>query len=286
MSTHAFYERLQTELVAWSEGIAEIRAILVVGSQARQVKPADEYSDLDVSLYVAGGFEQKSETYLEWLRAFAPVWMILEEHHGETKSWLILYQGGIKVDFSATPISALQPLIAAQRLWDDQQRGYKILLDKDGIAAQLPPPTPFDPPPYTPPTQAQFAKHVEGYFYGAIYVAKQIRRSNLWKAKWADQIQQRMLLDMLEWHAHATHDSPLDTYYRGDFMRDWVSETTWQELHEVFGHFDADDSRRALQAAIRLFTRLAEETAAKLRYEYSRRMVEEVTATILGLGEQ
>jgi aminoglycoside 6-adenylyltransferase len=284
VSPQAFYERLQIELVAWAERIAEIRTILVVGSQARQVKPADDYSDLDVSLYVIGGFEQKSDTYLQWMRDFAPVWLILDEHHDDTKSWLILYQGGIKVDFGVTPISALQPLIDGKYLWDDQQRGYHILLDKDGIASRLPAPTPFAPPPYTPPTQAQFIKRVESYFYGAVYVAKQIKRHNLWKAKWADQIQQRMLLEMLEWHSHATHDSPVDTYYRGDFMRDWVSEATWQELHSVFAHFDAEDTWNALLASIRLFTRLSEETAARLRYDYPQKMVEEITDYILELG--
>lgn len=285
MSIQAFYERLQIELAAWAERIAEIRAILVVGSQARQIKPADEYSDLDISLYVTRNHAQETEFYLQWMRNFAPVWMILEEHHDETKSWLILYQGGIKVDFSVTPISTLQPLIDDQYLWDDQQRGYNILLDKDGIVAQLPTPTPFAPLPYTPPTQAQFIQRVEGYFYGAVYLAKQIKRSNLWKAKWADQIQQRMLLEMLEWHAHATHDSPVDTYYRGDFMRDWVSEATWRELHDVFAHFEAADSRKSLIASVRLFTRLTEETAAKLGYDYPRRVMTEVIDYILVLGD-
>lgn len=285
MSIQAFYERLQIELVAWAERVAEIRAILVVGSQARQIKPADEYSDLDISLYVTRNHAQETEFYLQWMRNFAPVWMILEEHHDETKSWLILYQGGIKVDFSVTPISMLQPLIDDQYLWDDQQRGYNILLDKDGIVAQLPTPTPFAPLPYTPPTQAQFIQRVEGYFYGAVYLAKQIKRSNLWKAKWADQIQQRMLLEMLEWHAHATHDSPVDTYYRGDFMRDWVSEATWRELHDVFAHFEAADSRKSLIASVRLFTRLTEETAAKLGYDYPQRVITEVIDYILVLGD-
>jgi len=263
--------------------MAEIRAILVVGSQARQVKPADEYSDLDLALYTVEGFEQKSENYLEWLRDFAPVWMIVEDHSGETKGWLILYQGGIKVDFSVTSIGRLQPLINEKYLWSEQERGYTILLDKDGIAAQLPAPTLFDPPPYTPPTPAQFIKCVEGFYYGAVYLAKQVVRGNLWKAKWADQIQQRMLLEMLEWHAHATHNEPVETYSRGDFMRDWVSETTWQELHSVFAHFDAEDSWNALLASIHLFRRLMEETSAKLDYDYPRKMVEEVTTYVVGI---
>lgn len=277
MSVQEFYTQLQEQLVAWAEGVPEIRTILVVGSQARQVKPADAYSDLDVSLFVVGGYESKSDIYLQWMRDFAPVWMMLEEHHDETRSWLILYQGGIKVDFAVTPIATLQPLIDERFLWDDQQRGYKILLDKDGIATRLPAPTPFDPPLYTPPTQTEFLKRVEGYFYGVVYLAKQIKRGNLWKAKWADRIQQTMMLDMLEWHAHATHDRPVDTYYRGDFMRDWVSEATWRELHGVFAHFDASDSREVLLNSIRLFTRLTDETAARLMYAYPKQMIDEVT---------
>ena len=285
MSVQGFYHQLQSQLVAWAESVQAVSVILVVGSQARQVKPADEYSDLDISLYVSWNDEYEDEFYLHWMRDFAPVWMILEEHHDETKSWLILYQGGIKVDFSVTPVGALQSLIDEKTLWDAQQRGYQILLDKDGIAVQLPAPTPFSPPPYTPPTQEQFVKRVEGYFYGAVYVAKQIRRGNLWKIKWADQIQQTMLLEMLEWHAHATHDSPMDTYYRGDFMRDWVSEATWQELHNVFAHFNAADSQNSLITSVRLFTRLTEETAVKLGYEYPQGMVEEVTDYLLGIGD-
>lgn len=252
-----------------------------MGSQARQVKPADEYSDLDVVLYTVEGFEQKCEIYLQWLRDFAPVWMIVEDHGEATKGWLILYQGGVKVDFSVKSIGRLQRVIHEKRLRSEQERGYTILLDKDGIAAQLPAPTLFDPPPYTPPTQAQFITCVEGFYYGTVYLAKQLVRGNLWKVKWADQIQQRMLLEMLEWHAHATHNKPVDTYSRGDFMRDWVSETTWQELHSVFAHFDAEDSWHALLASIHLFRRLMEETSAKLDYDYPRKMVEEVTDYVL-----
>lgn len=286
MNADDFYDRLCTDFIRWAERLTDIRLMMVVGSRARQIRPADLYSDLDLSAYVSGSPDRIGAQCLDWLRACAPIWMILDEHHDDSLSWLILYQGGIKVDFSVTPIHVLHPLIAEQRLWDDQQRGYRILLDKDGIAARLPAPTPLEPPPYMPPNEAQFIQRVNGYFYGAVYLAKQIRRGNLWKAKWADQIQQTMLLEMLEWHAHATHEQPVDTYHRGDFMGDWVSDATWREVHNVFAHFDATDSRKALLASIRLFTRLTEEAAAKLGYDHPRTMVEEVTAWIEGVLQQ
>lgn len=275
-----FYQRLQAALVAWAAEQPAIRTILLVGSRARQIRPADEYSDLDISFYVSDDPGSVSELSLAWMRAFAPVWMILDEHHDNAKSWLILYQGGFKVDLGVVPLTELSALADAGGLWDDQQRGYQVLLDRDGVAARLLPPQPFVPPAWSPPTADQFQKRVESYFYGAVYTAKQIRRGNLWKAKWADAIQQRMLLDMLEWHAHATHAEPVDTYYRGDFMREWVSGQTWAELHGVFAHFDADDSWRALLASVRLFTRLTTETAGALRWDYPQTMMTEVTRYI------
>lgn len=57
MDAQQFYEQLKTALVAWAESMPGVRVMIVVGSQARQVKPADEYSDLmveEVTDYLLG----------------------------------------------------------------------------------------------------------------------------------------------------------------------------------------------------------------------------------------
>ncbi|MCL4248365.1 MAG: aminoglycoside 6-adenylyltransferase [Anaerolineae bacterium] len=284
MNSQTFYGKLKGDLLQWAMSHADVRAILIVGSQARKVKPADAYADLDLDVFITET-SKNSDVFINWMREYAPVWTImLEEWEDGTKNWLILYQGGIKVDFSIAQVGALQQMIEKQDLWDDMVRGYEILLDKDGLAAQLPPPKTFEPPAHVPPTREQFAKRIESYFYGAVYVAKQIKRGNLWKVKWADQIQQTMLLEMLEWHAHAAHGASIDTYYRGDFMRDWVNDATWREIHGVFAQFDAEDSWRAVLASIKLFSRLTQETANQLGYAYPVNMMDEVTAYIRALA--
>jgi hypothetical protein len=63
-------------------------------------------------------------------------------------------------------------------------------------------------------------------------------------------------------------------------MRDWVSKTTLHELHSVFAHFDVEDSWNALLASMRLFTRLTEEVAVRLTYDYPQTMIAEVIAYI------
>jgi aminoglycoside 6-adenylyltransferase len=282
MNVMQFYAKLKSELVTWSEMRDEVRAVMVVGSQARVVKSANEHSDLDILLFVSEVGES-GEEYLDWMKRRRPIWMVVEDHREESRNWLILYQGGIKVDLAVTPVSEMEALITDGVLWDEMVRGYELLVDKDGFGARMPEANLHQPPIYIPPSEDEFIRRVENYFYGAVYVAKQICKENLWKAKWADIYQQTFLLEMLEWHAHAVSDEPVDTWFRGDFMRDWVDERTWEELNGVFGRFDAADSRRALLASIELFTKLAEETADKLDYRLPVEMINEVRENIEGI---
>jgi aminoglycoside 6-adenylyltransferase len=276
-----FYAKLKQDFIVWAETDPDIRVVTLVGSQARVIKPADEYSDYDIEIFVTeAGID--SDTFIQWMRDYAPYWMILTEYKGDNQSWLILYRGGFKVDLIISPVHELQVFVDAGQLGDSQQRGYDIWLDKDGLVAQLPSPDSYITPSNTP-TQEEFQKCIDGFFYGAVYVAKQIRHNNLWKLKMADVYQQEELLKMLEWNAHASNDEPVDTWFRGDFMHDWVDDETWQTLHGVFAHFDADDSWNALFTSIKLFQGLSEETATKLKYEYPKQMISEVITYIEGL---
>jgi aminoglycoside 6-adenylyltransferase len=274
-----FQQGFKTDLIQWAHDRSRIRMILQVGSLTRKVHPGDAYSDLDLHVCISEGeFAEQVEELLGWMHAYRPVWAVVEERHGEVPAWLFLYQGGYKVDVDAVPIAALEKVVETQELWEEMARGYEVLLDKDGIGPQMPKPKYFTPPRFTQPDEAHFVQRVRTFYYGAVYVAQQIKRKNLWKAKWADVYQQSFLLEMLEWHAHANSDNPVDTWFRGDFMQEWVSEETWEAVHGVFGHFDAADSRRALLASIALYSRLAEETAKQWGYALPEEMIVEVQA--------
>ncbi|MBZ0291028.1 MAG: aminoglycoside 6-adenylyltransferase [Anaerolineae bacterium] len=278
---NAFLEELQQALIEWAAAQETVRAIVLGGSTARNIHPGDQYADLDFLLFVT---DPDSDRYIEWMRNYAPLWMIVREHNAPTRLWLVLYQGGHKVDLSVNDHAALQKIVDTQQLWSDQERGYLFLLDKDGVAVQMP--APVDHPPYKSPSAETFKRCIDQYFYGTVYVAKHIKRDRLWTVKWADCIQQRFMLEMLEWHAHATHEAPIDTWHRGGFMQEWVSDETWQALHHIFAHFDAADSWQALLASMTLFRRLAQETAERLAYPYPAQMIREVTAYVEALYEQ
>jgi aminoglycoside 6-adenylyltransferase len=263
-----FLEILQQSLVDWAQDVAACRAVILFGSMARSVRPGDKYSDRDILLYVT---DPNSDQYIEWMRQYAPPWMVIREHNAATCLWLIVYRGGHAVHLSINSVDDLQEVVDTQTLTTDQQRGYRILVDKDGLAAKLPPPA---TPPYEPPSEAAFIECIENFFYGTILIAKQLKRGNLWTVQWANCIERGFMLNLIEWYTHALHH--VDTWHRGEFMQEWLDKETWQQLHEIAGHFDLEDSWRALFASITLFRRLARATASHFDYPYPEVMISEV----------
>ena len=262
---NSFLDKLVQDFVEWATGVEACRSIVLYGSASRSIHPADQYADRDILVYVR---DTDSEQYLDWMRQYAPVWLVVEERH---KLWLIVYKGGHIVHLGLDPLERLRELVDTQQIWF--QRSYKILLDKDDIAAKLPP---AEIPIAERPPETDFEQCIQAFFYGAILIAKQIKRGDLWKVKRAMGVQQGFMLQMLEWHAQTLYG--VDTWDRGAFMQEWVSEETWRALHEIFAHFDAQDSWRALFALMALFRKLAYETSSQLKYALPETVIAEVVS--------
>ncbi len=282
MESFTFFMKFQQHFAAWVAQGESARLILIVGSQARSHHPADAHSDLDLEVF---GTDFDAPAYLNWLRSYAPVWMVLDDPGSSVPKWLVLYKGGYKVDVSLNPLDGLHEMIRTQTLWPSQQRGYAVLLDRDGVGDQMPQAISDPVVPAPPLDEVTFRKTVEAYWYGSLYVAKQIKRGNLWKVKWADQMQQTTLLTMLEYHARVMQGGAVDVWHNGEFMREWVDERTWQALHGVYAHFDGQDSWRALEASMQLFYDLSKVVAARLHFAYPSVVVHEIRSAIAALKD-
>lgn len=75
-----------------------------------------------------------------------------------------------------------------------------------------------------------------------------------------------MLLKTLEWRAAA--EDATDVWHIGYRRRQWLDDSTWQEIQSIYGRFDRADSWRALLATMALFSRIGRETAVRLGLEY------------------
>jgi aminoglycoside 6-adenylyltransferase len=256
-------KQFEAPIIEWAQTRGDIRAVLVVGSRARSEPPPDPYSDLDLMVYTTDWSDYVANT--DWLGRFGPVWVMVQDDIGQGRpEFLALYDGGYKLDFAFDRASKLDEIARADTLPEVLDRGYRVLLDKDGITAQFPA-QPAQLPSISPPTPAEFTETVNTFWYGAVYVAKQI-------------------LTMLEWHARALRGWDYDTWYEGKLITRWVDPDTLNELNRCFGRFDTTDSWRALLATMDLFRRIATTTAQRLGYPYPAALDDSVTQYIRGLG--
>jgi len=287
-------EQIEQRFVAWAQTQPDIRAAIVAGSRARTDHPADRWSDLDITIITT-----RPKRYLagtDWLGNIDDYWLTFLEATatgGETER-RVLFQGALDVDFPILPHSRtrlavrvvpllrrfpvlrrLLPKGVSRRIRDDiaatadsYRRGFRVIVDKDGLAAKLP--AIFaEAQPYRAPTEIEFREVVNDYWYHTVLTAKKLRRGELWWAKLCcDGHMKRLLLQMMEWHVRATNGPNYDTWQGGRFLEEWAGPRALAGLRHAFAHYEEDDIWRALLASMDLFRWLTVETADRLGYPY------------------
>jgi len=257
---------LQT-IVEWAQGRTDVVALIMTGSRARPEGIVDAFSDYDLEIFTTDPRLYTSSD--EWMREIEDVWVYLPTTSNRgCETRLVVFEGGKKADFSIWPAGAVERSVERQTLDDLYDRGFRVLVDKDGLASRLPSPS-HAPPAARPPAEAEFRAAVQEFWFEASQIPKYLRRDDLWVVKHRAWTMKQLLFRMAEWHAIASHSAGYDIWHVGIRMKDWFAPEVWQRLHKVFGRFDAADSRRALLETISLFRDLASETARLLRYQYA-----------------
>ncbi len=296
--TREAVEQLEERFAAWAETCSDIRAGIVVGSRAREDHPADRWADLDIIMVATRPGRYLSTT--EWLDEIGNVWLTIV---GQTVAGgperFVLFEGGLAVDFVTIPASkakqlsrllpiltrfpklrrlvprgALRQLTFAADLFG---RGFRVLIDKDGLAGKLPL-LRNQTSPTGPPTQAEFLEVIKRFWFFADRIVRKLRRGELYvAATFHHDVMHRCLLPMIEWHAKATHDWEYDTWNGGHFLEEWADPRAVEGLRDAAAHQDAEDMGHALAATIDVFRWLATETSERLGYSYPVAIDEEVS---------
>jgi aminoglycoside 6-adenylyltransferase len=300
----ATYDDLTEKFVNWAQTQSDIRAAIVVGSQARQDHPADEWADLDIIIYTT-----TPERYFErtdWMADIGDVWVKMRNFtaNGEPE-WLTTFEGGLDVDFvfnSHQPMNRgtrallllhkfpwlirFFPRGMADRVEHEVplgaqlfDRGVRVLLDRDGLIARMrralgQPPSP------KPPTETEFQELVSRFWCIVGRKAKKIGRGELYVAQsWSLNL---LMLPMIEWHARATQGWNYDVWHGGRFLEEWAHPRVLEGFGETFARYDRDEMCRSLLATMDLFRWLATETAGHLGYPYPTAVDEHITELVEG----
>jgi len=274
---------LVSRLMSWAETDDNIRAVIRTGSSSRGPDQADRFSDRDIEIIARDTAPLLADD--GWIGHIGHVMVAQYLANGDDPhTRLVFFEGGRKIDFTIAGRSRLDEMSETGHLNDLYERGYRVLLDKDGLTAGLPAAT--GAAPRRPlPSAAAFEETVSEFWFEAAHMPTYLVRGELWVVKFRDWTMKEMLLRMLEWHALATRGPETDTWYIGTKMHRWVEADTWREVQEVFARFDRADSWRGLVAMMVLFARLTHETAVALGLDYPVRSEQSVTAYVLSFEE-
>jgi aminoglycoside 6-adenylyltransferase len=258
-------ELMAAAVADWAREQDDVRALIVVGSHARTDVPADRWSDLDLILIVddPGPYAEDPS----WVGEFGrPVLTFLEDTPVGQRERRVLYETGEDVDFPLFPVTALERLEKSENAAHLLARGYRVLIDRIGLAERLARVTALVERP-SQPTQHDCTELASDFWYHALWAAKKLRRGEVFTAKEClDGYMKDRLVTLLEWHAR-TVDPSVDTWHAGRFVERWADPGALAALEKAYAYYEVRDVARALWETIDLWQGLEQEVGARLGFE-------------------
>jgi len=258
-------ELLATAVTDWAEGRDDVKALLLVGSQARSETPADRWSDLDLIFVLDEPVRYTEDP--SWVSEFGtPLVSFLEatlDGHWERR---VLYETGEDVDFVLFPAAAVDRIEESAGAAELLARGYRVLVDRIGLEDTLARLAASPGVPGTP-TQRELTELAGDFWYHALWTAKKLRRGEVFTAlECLDGYMMARLVTLLAWHAR-TVDPAVDTWHAGRFLERWADPGALAALELAFAQYSVRDVARGLWATVDLWQGLEEETARRLGLE-------------------
>ena len=260
---------MKDKIIEWANNEDHIRAVILIGSRARDLQP-DALADYDISIFTHNALIYTQDDL--WLSKIGKAWICVHENvlwkEKRYPSRLVIFEDGIKGDFTFYPMDVLNEIIESSTLPEHYRLGYNVWVDKDHLTARMPKPSRVMTR-TRKPSEEEFIRIVNEFWFEAYHVGVYLKRGALWQAKYrAGGIYDHFLLKMIEWNELAKVNFDKDIPPMGKRMQEWVGKNTWDSLYQVFGHFDSEDSWKALLKTIELFRELAVDTAKRMGYRY------------------
>ena len=268
-------------VVRWAEGQPLIRAVILESSRAVDQAPLDRFSDYDILLVISDArpFAESND----WQRFFGEPLVRFGDSVDvlgiETHMRLVVYRDHTKIDFALWPVELLQRVVEQQMSTDMLDWGYRVLLDKDGLAARLPAPTrTAHIPPI--PTEQDYLALIEEFWWESTYVAKNLWRDDVVFARYNLDVVMRneLLLPLLEWRIELDHDWTWKPGIVGRGLKRALAPDLWSAFEQTYVGPGLAENWAALFTMTALFRRVAIEVGQALGYTYPQELDDGVTA--------
>jgi aminoglycoside 6-adenylyltransferase len=265
----------------WADDQPLIRAVVLESSRAVGQAILDRFSDYDILLVVsdARSFADNDAWYGYFDTPLVHFADMKEVLGFETYMRLVFYQDHTKIDYAVWPLELLQRVVERQESTDLLDWGYRVLLDKDGLATRLPPPTRTAHIP-SRPTEKDYQALVEEFWWETTYVAKHLWRDELLMARFNLEVVMRyeLLLRMLEWRVELDQNWRWKPGIIGRGLHRILPPDLWTALERTYAGPGLEEHWEALFAMTALFRRAAQEVGQVLGYTYPQEMDRGVSA--------
>ncbi len=259
------------KLTDWANSRADIRAVLLTSSRAMPGSTLDEFSDYDV-IFVTGDIKPYRDNE-SWLNEYGKVLALYRDpvqtvYGFEKFTDVTQYESGLKIDFTLWPVGLLKHIAAMPELPDYIDDGYKVLLDKDGLAGNMKAPSgkAFIP---KPPAEAEYLKCVNSLFNNAPYAAKFIRRGDIFPLMdMMHYLCYKKLRLLLEWKVEIEHGWSLKSGAYGKGLQKHLNAETLHKIEAISSGLRPDAAWEGLFRFAKLFREIAAEVGEKLGYAY------------------
>lgn len=262
---------VERSLAQWAETEDSVRGLTLVGSRASSTQSVDALCDYDVMLFLG-----HASTLLEsdaWLERFGPILVMLHERYdllGHTvPTRLVQYQNGVRIDFSLCSLDLLEQITDGRPLPELLDGGYRVFVDKDGRLSRLPPPTGRGHR-VEPPSEEEYGRVVNEFWWESLYVAKNLARGELLPARYSGErvLRFECLLPMLEWYAQCRSDGEARLGPHGRGLTRFLGKEDRRLLDRTYMGAAMTDNWEALFALASLFERAARRVGEELGYAY------------------
>lgn len=264
-----------------------IRLVVLNGSRANPDAKKDIFQDYDIACFVpeVARYRHQPEEGIS-LQTNIPAYfgelMILQipeemdtpqSDDNERYGYLMQFMDGTRIDLSFHPLRSLPDALHAESL-------TVVLLDKDGLAEGITPPSERDFFP-TPPTEKQFADCCNEFWWLNPYVAKGLWRGELINPRYfLEQHMRAELHKLLTWLFGLRTSFQRSPGKLGKHFPEVLGEELWQRYQATCPGPQPDQVWDALFEMGALFRHAAAEVADQFGFAYPQQEDEEISAFI------
>ncbi len=245
----------------WAEGDPNVRLALVVGSRARSEAPADDYSDIDLVLFV-----KDPEPLFRGdggVGSLGSYWTSHRETNalGTGTERRFLFRDGQDVDVAVFPDFAAPLLRSAPEASEVLRRGFVVLVNKDGVEVTAP-----ERSVPAPPSEDEYANLANDVRFHLVWAAKKLARGERWTALGATNGYLRLqLVRAARWQA-LSRSADREVWHESRFLERWAAPELVRWLPRTVATYDDESIVRALRAVRTAIRRIGRELEARHRF--------------------